>query len=105
GKELKNYRIVDKMQICRQKAGIPYDDKTLNKKGEHGGIVFHSLRHTRVTKWVEAGFSDEIIRRATGHKDLGAYRNYIKLDASAVMRLVEKITDNSRIKTTDKAVR
>jgi hypothetical protein len=35
------------------------------------------------------GFSDEIIRRATGHKSLEAYRNYVKLDPHVVMRLVK----------------
>jgi hypothetical protein len=35
------------------------------------------------------GFSDEIIRRATGHKSLEAYQQYVKLDPAAVMRLVE----------------
>lgn len=70
-------------------AGIPYGDKILNSKGERIGIVFHCLRHTRTTKWVEMGFSDEIIRRATGHRDLRAYQNYVKLDPAVVMRLVE----------------
>jgi integrase len=70
-------------------AGIPYGDKILNDKGERIGIVFHCLRHTRTTKWVEAGFSDEIIRRATGHRDMRAYQNYVKLDPAVVMRLVE----------------
>ena len=35
------------------------------------------------------GFSDEIIRRATGRKSLEAYQQYIKLDPHAVMRLVK----------------
>jgi integrase len=82
-------RISRKMMFACERAGIPYGDKLLNEKGERIGVVFHSLRHTRTTKWVEAGFSDEIIRRATGHKSLDAYRNYVKLDPSAVMRLVE----------------
>jgi integrase len=70
-----------------------------NKKGERIGIVFHCFRHTRTTKWVEMGFSDEIIRRATGHKSLEAYRNYVKLDPHAVMRLVQDSkTDNFGIK-------
>jgi len=60
-------------------AEIPYGDKAVNKKGERIGIVFHCLRHTRTSKWVEAGYSDEIIRRATGHKTLEAYRRYVKI--------------------------
>ena len=41
------------------------------------------------SEWVMAGFSDEIIRRATGHKSLAAYQNYVKLDPFVIMRLVE----------------
>jgi integrase len=77
-------------KLC-EGAGVLYGDKLLNDKGERIGIVFHCFRHTRTTRWVEMGFSDELIRRATGHKSLEAYRNYVKVsDASAVMRLVEK---------------
>jgi hypothetical protein len=36
------------------------------------------------------GFSDEIIRRATGHLSLEAYRIYVKLDPSAGMGLVSE---------------
>lgn len=75
-------------QVCKQ-AGISHGDKAVNKKGERVGVVFHCFRHTRTTRWVEIGFSDEIIRRATGHRSLAAYQNYVKLDPAAVMRLVE----------------
>jgi len=75
-------------QVCKE-AGIAHGDKLVNDKGERIGVVFHCLRHTRTTRWVEMGFSDEIIRRATGHRSLAAYQNYVKLDPSAVMRLVD----------------
>ena len=89
------------IKACK-KASIQYGDKVFNKKGERTGIVFHCLRHTRTTKWVEAGFSDEIIRRATGHKSLEAYRNYVKVGPQTVMRLVDNKkteTDNFGIKS------
>jgi hypothetical protein len=35
------------------------------------------------------GFSDEIIRRASGHLSLEAYRLYVQPDPTVVMRLVE----------------
>lgn len=76
-------------QIC-QKANIIYGDKVLNQKGERTGIVFHCLRHTRLTKWFEAGYSDILIRRASGHLDVKAYQQYIKLGPSSVMRLVQE---------------
>jgi integrase len=95
-------RITRKMIFCCKRAGIIYGDKPTNEKGERIGVVFHCLRHTRTTKWVEMGFSDEIIRRATGHKSLEAYRNYVKLDPSVVMRLVDT-SDPKRHKTGTKS--
>ncbi len=91
-------QISKRFEYACKRAEVPYGDKLFNEKGERIGIVFHCLRHTRTTKWVEMGFSDEIIRRATGHKSLEAYQRYVKLDPSAVMRLVEK-PDTNRIKS------
>jgi integrase len=98
----RNKIAIDMKSIC-DKAKIPYGDNALNKKGERIGIVFHCFRHTRITRWVEMGYSDEIIRRASGHKDLKAYRNYVQLDPLAVMRLVNSKTDNSSIKLAQSA--
>jgi integrase len=81
--------ISEKMRYSCSRAKIVYGDNPVNEKGERIGIVFHCLRHTRTTRWVEMGFSDEIIRRATGHRSLEAYQQYVKLDPAAVMRLVE----------------
>ena len=95
--QLKTYSpvmISEKMRYLCKKAEIIYGDSAVNEKGERIGVVFHCLRHTRATKWVEMGYSDEIIRRATGHKSLEAYQQYVKLDPAAVMRLVTK-ADNS----------
>ena len=66
-----------------------YGDNAVNEKGERIGIVFHCLRPTRTIRWVELGFFDDSIRRATGHRSLGAYQQYVKLDPAAVMRLVD----------------
>jgi integrase len=98
GHVLLKYNVSDRMEAVCTNAGVPYGDKLLNAKGEKMGVVFHSLRHTRTSRWVEAGFWDEIIRRATGHRSLQAYQTYVKLDPAAVMRLVETKTDNSGTK-------
>lgn len=79
------------MRTCKR-AGVAYGDKIeLDEEGKpyRVGITFHCLRHTRTSKWVEAGFSDEIIRKATGHKDLSAYRIYIHLNEASTQRLVD----------------
>lgn len=78
------------MRYACQNVGVPYGDKLMNGKGERIGVVFHSLRHTRTTKWVEQGWSDELIRRATGHKSLDSYRKYVNItDARPIMKLVK----------------
>ena len=101
-----NVDISSRMNAICRKAGLTYGDKALNKKGERIGIVFHCCRHTRTSKWVEMGFSDEIVRRATGHKSLEAYQRYVKLDPYVVMSLVEgKKRDKNGIKTAKSLVR
>jgi integrase len=76
-------------RLCKQ-VGIAYGDKPIDTKGRRCGIVFHCFRHTRVSNWVKAGFSDEIVRRASGHHSLAAFQTYVKLDAHTMMRLVDK---------------
>jgi integrase len=76
------------MKGACEAAGITYGDRVFNEKGERIGITFHCFRHTRITRWIELGFSDEIVRRASGHKSLDSYRRYAKPDPGAVMRLV-----------------
>ena len=92
GLKFSKHKVKYYMQRTCKKAKVIYGDKVVNKRGEKIGIVFHSLRKTRITKWVEMGFSDEIIRRASGHKSLDAYREYVKLGPQSVMCLVENAT-------------
>ena len=104
GKKYTDVSISQAMKRTCEKAGVPYGDKLLNKKGERVGIVFHCLRHTRTSEWIEMGFSDEIVRRATGHKSLEAYQRYVKLGPQSVMRLVDdkkSKTDKNGIKSAE----
>lgn len=89
GKKYYKVLVTTQMKTTCERASVVYGDKPKNLKGERIGIVFHCFRHTRTSKWVEMGFSDEIIRRATGHRSLAAYQQYVKLDPNAVMGLVE----------------
>lgn len=89
GLPFSNINIANRFKRACKKAEIPHGDKLLNSKGERVGLVFHSLRHSRISLWVQAGFSDELIRRASGHRSLAAYQRYVRLDPTAVMRLVE----------------
>jgi len=90
GRKFSPMTIMFRMKTACEKAGGIYGDKPVNAKGERIGVVFHCFRHTRTSKWVSMGFSDEIVRRATGHQSLEAYQQYIKLDPATVMRLVKK---------------
>jgi integrase len=74
-------------RVCAR-AEIIHGDNVFDEQGNRVGIVFHGLRHARTTKWVKLGLSDEIIRRATGHKSLAAYQKYIHLDPTDLMVLV-----------------
>ena len=90
GNQYTNVMVAKRMKATCEDAGIPYGDKLLSDEGERIGVVFHCFRLTRTTRWVEAGFSDEIIRRAAGHKSLEAYRDYVRLDPTTVMTLVRE---------------
>ena len=103
GKKYWTSAFAERMQAACKEAEIPYGDKVFNVKGERVGIVFHCFRHTRTSLWVEMGFSDEIIRRATGHQSLDSYRAYVRLKPEAVMRLVEERHTND-IQQAKKAV-
>jgi len=73
-----------------KRSGVPYGDKTVNEHGEREGIVFHGFRHAAITRWVIAGFNDQIIRAASGHKNPEVYRHYVHIkDAAPVMNLVK----------------
>jgi integrase len=105
GKPATSADVTGYMRRTCEKAGIPYGDKEKNRKGEKVGIVFHCLRSTWTSQRIEQGFSEEIIRRATGHSSLKAFQSYVKLDASAVMRLVETNSDNFSTKTMETKAR
>jgi integrase len=89
GKKFTALAVRYKMIAVCNKADVVYGDRVFNDRGERIGITFHCFRHSRVSKWVEMGYSDEIIRRASGHKSLAAYQNYVKLDPAVICGLVE----------------
>ena len=90
--------ISNKMKQACERAKLPYGDKVLNNKGEKIGLLFHSFRSTRISKWVELGYSDEIIRRASGHRNLKTFQRYVKIGPSSVFRLVQDPQNNSGTK-------
>lgn len=105
GKMWSRSLISHRMRTACKWANVPYGDRV--EEDELGnrfrpGIVFHCFRHTRISKWVEDGWSDSHIRLASGHKDPSVYSEYIHLDAYSVMRLVGG-SRVERIKTIENA--
>jgi integrase len=83
------YRTVtNRLKSACKKAWVPYGDRELDDKGHKKGISWHSFRVTRVTRWIQKGFSDELIRRASGHQTLESYKRYANPKKHAVMLLV-----------------
>jgi integrase len=74
-----------RMKYTCKRARVEYGDKTINVDNERTGIVFHCLRHTRITKWILAGYSDEVIRTWSGHKNLESFRTYVHLGKAVVV--------------------
>jgi len=86
--------------VCKRAKVVHGDKIEIDPDGKplRPGITFHCLRHSRVTIWIEMGYSDEIVRRASGHKTLEAYRRYAKPDPGKVMVLVQsQKPDKNRI--------
>jgi integrase len=85
-------KIKNLLRATCKKADVVYGDKPKDAKGNRLGIVFHCFRHTRISLWVKAGYSDQHIRMASGHKDMESYRRYVHLEAADVMNLVQNRT-------------
>lgn len=52
------------------------------------GVVFHSLRHTALTNWHNAGHSHFLIMRASGHKTLSCFQRYLSFKNQDLQKLV-----------------
>jgi len=99
-----NALVRNRMVTYCKKADVLYGDKIeMDNQGRpyRPGIVFHCFRHTRITLWVDEGWSDAHIRIASGHMNMESYREYHHLDPASVMRLVggaraERYTDATK---------
>jgi len=89
GKAYSYFTVLKKLEAACKKSGVLYGDRELDHKGHKAGISWHSFRVTRVTRWIQKGFSDELIRRASGHESLESYKRYANPKKHAVMLLVE----------------
>ena len=90
--------IIRKLAEACRRAGVPYGDNIkdengrlkLTPEGLRWGITFHCFKTTRVTRWIELGYSDELISMAVGTTDLKTLReHYVRMDPGTVMFLVD----------------
>jgi integrase len=89
GKPYPYQTVKSKLIASCKKSGVLYGDDKLDHKGHKKGISWHSFRVTRVTRWIQKGFSDELIRRASGHESLESYKRYANPKKHAIMMLVQ----------------
>ncbi len=73
---LADVTVTKRLKLVCKKSGVLYGDRALDSKGHKAGISWHSFRVTRVTRWIQKGLSDELIRRASGHQTLESYKRY-----------------------------
>ena len=64
GKPFTNVNISNRFRKLCKKAEVLHGDKLKNAKGERIGLVFHSLRYSRTTAWIEAGLSQAVKENA-----------------------------------------
>ncbi len=67
----------------------------LNIKREQGlaDIRFHDLRHEAVSRFVEAGFSDQEVSAISGHKSMQMLKRYTHLRAEDLVARIDDVAD------------
>lgn len=76
-------------EACKE-AKVPYGDKITDVKGNKVGCVFHGFRYAWISRKIDEGWNDELIRLASGHNSLSSFRRYVRLEPLSVMKLVKK---------------
>lgn len=63
-------------------------------------VRFHDLRHEAVSRFVEAGFSDQEVSAISGHKSMQMLKRYTHLRAEDLVTRMDKIVDRKHPGTT-----
>jgi integrase len=53
---------------------------------------FHDLRHTAITRMIQAGFSPIEIMKISGHTQMTTFARYVNPDTNAVQRIAERLS-------------
>jgi len=73
----------------------------IKRKQGLADVRFHDLRHEAVSRFVEAGFSDQEVSAISGHKSMQMLKRYTHLRAED---LVSRIDDVSRRRSTERVL-
>ena len=73
----------------------------MTRKVQRRGLSFIACAIPGPQNGLKWAFQMKSLEGATGHKSLEAYQQYVKLDPSAVMRLVETKRYKNGIKTAE----
>lgn len=55
------------------------------------GLRFHDLRHTAITRWLEAGISPTLTMKASGHTQFRTFLRYVNPDADIVKEFAARL--------------
>ena len=72
GRPIRNYRTA--FEEAREKTGLK-------------DVTPHDYRHTAITRWLLAGIPQEVVMKASGHKDLSVHYRYVNLREEHVTAL------------------
>jgi integrase len=55
------------------------------------GLRFHDLRHTAITRWLEAGISPTLAMKASGHSQFRTFLRYVNPDADIIREFAARL--------------
>ena len=61
------------------------------------GLTFHDLRHTAITRMVQAGIPIPEIMKISGHTQMSTFARYVNPDARAVQHIAERLSIHNDI--------
>ncbi len=66
---------------------------TATKIAQLKDFRFHDLRHTAITRMIQAGFSPIEIMKISGHTQMTTFARYVNPDTNAVQRIADRLSD------------
>lgn len=61
------------------------------------GLTFHDLRHTAVTRMVQAGLPAPEIMKISGHSQMSTFQRYVNPDGNAVQNIADRLAEYNNL--------